>query len=216
MHLKSLQPTRLISDSPVFWTSQMDVLLLLGRFHICRLLWKQINWTETAKNTRYATTEEYEEEYLIVVTVVLLGWFQVIISGKWQMSDPCRLGVCALFPVWDNHRESSKVYLCPLYSREFFFEQHIKSVIKSGFYHLKKIARVRPFLSQATAESEIMHSFLSGLIIVMLSFLSSKENHSCSAAAPKLRCPAADRDQKEGASCYELQISRFFRWLIQL
>lgn len=61
----------------------MDVLLLLGRFHICRLLWKQINWTETAKNTRYATTEEYEEEYLIVVTVVLLGWFQVIISGKW-------------------------------------------------------------------------------------------------------------------------------------
>ena len=40
------------------------------------------------------------------------------------------------------------------------FIPHIKNITKVGFYHLKNIARVRPFLSLATTEV-LMHAFIS-------------------------------------------------------
>lgn len=39
------------------------------------------------------------------------------------------------------------------------FTPHTKSVVKSGFYHLKNIARVRPFLSLASSEV-LMHAYI--------------------------------------------------------
>ena len=39
------------------------------------------------------------------------------------------------------------------------FNAHIKSIVKIGFYHLKNITRVRPFLSQANTET-LMHAFI--------------------------------------------------------
>ena len=44
--------------------------------------------------------------------------------------------------------------------KEFSFISHIKNITKTGFYHLKNIARVRPFLSQASTEV-LMHAFIS-------------------------------------------------------
>ncbi|KAJ0062165.1 hypothetical protein NL108_017132 [Boleophthalmus pectinirostris] len=46
---------------------------------------------------------------------------------------------------------------------ELSFEPHIRSITKSGFYHLKNIARVRPFLSQASAEI-LIHAFITNRV----------------------------------------------------
>ncbi|XP_076601118.1 uncharacterized protein LOC143329205 [Chaetodon auriga] len=47
-----------------------------------------------------------------------------------------------------------------IFDSELNFIPHIKNVTKIGFYHLKSIARVRPFLSQANTEV-LMHAFIS-------------------------------------------------------
>ena len=47
-----------------------------------------------------------------------------------------------------------------LFDSELNFIPHIKNVTKTGFYHLKNIARVRPFLSPASTEV-LMHAFIS-------------------------------------------------------
>ena len=39
-----------------------------------------------------------------------------------------------------------------IFDSELSFIPHIKNIKKIGFYHLKNIARVRPFLSQASTE----------------------------------------------------------------
>ena len=39
------------------------------------------------------------------------------------------------------------------------FEHHIKHITKNGFYHLKNIAKVRPFLSRANTET-LIHAFI--------------------------------------------------------
>uniref|UniRef100_A0A3P9LR34 Reverse transcriptase domain-containing protein n=2 Tax=Oryzias latipes TaxID=8090 RepID=A0A3P9LR34_ORYLA len=46
-----------------------------------------------------------------------------------------------------------------LFDSELNFIPHIKNVVKTGFYHLKNIARVRPFLSLASTEV-LMHAFI--------------------------------------------------------
>ncbi len=43
---------------------------------------------------------------------------------------------------------------------ELSFIPHIKHVVKTGFYHLKNIARVCPFLSRANTEM-LVHAFIS-------------------------------------------------------
>ena len=47
-----------------------------------------------------------------------------------------------------------------IFDSELNFIPHIKNLTKIGFYHLKNIARVRPFLSQASTEV-LMHAFIS-------------------------------------------------------
>ena len=47
-----------------------------------------------------------------------------------------------------------------IFDSELSFIPHIKNITKIGFYHLKNIARVRPFLSQASTEV-LMHAFIS-------------------------------------------------------
>ena len=39
------------------------------------------------------------------------------------------------------------------------FENHIKNITKTSFYHLRNIAKVKPFLSQADTE-RLMHAFI--------------------------------------------------------
>jgi hypothetical protein len=50
------------------------------------------------------------------------------------------------------------------------FESHIRNVTKIAFYHLKYIAKVRPFLSQAETDSSML-LLQAGLNTVMLSGL---------------------------------------------
>ncbi|XP_074522673.1 uncharacterized protein LOC141787880 [Halichoeres trimaculatus] len=50
-----------------------------------------------------------------------------------------------------------------IFDSELNFIPHIKNVTKTGFYHLKNIARVRPFLSRANTET-LMHAFISSRI----------------------------------------------------
>ncbi|MDG2555395.1 reverse transcriptase domain-containing protein, partial [Vibrio parahaemolyticus] len=47
-----------------------------------------------------------------------------------------------------------------IFDSELCFIPHIKNITKAGFYHLKNIARVCPFLSQANTEV-LMHAFIS-------------------------------------------------------
>ena len=47
-----------------------------------------------------------------------------------------------------------------IFDSELSFIPHIKNITKIGFYHLKNITRVRPFLSQASMEV-LMHAFIS-------------------------------------------------------
>ena len=47
-----------------------------------------------------------------------------------------------------------------LFDSELDFIPHIRNTTKIGFYHLKYIARVRPFLSLASTEV-LMHAFIS-------------------------------------------------------
>ena len=54
------------------------------------------------------------------------------------------------------------------------FNAHIKSITKSGFYHLKNIARVRPFLSQANTETLMLLSPVVDYCNALLSGLSKK------------------------------------------
>uniref|UniRef100_A0A3P9KUI2 Reverse transcriptase domain-containing protein n=1 Tax=Oryzias latipes TaxID=8090 RepID=A0A3P9KUI2_ORYLA len=46
-----------------------------------------------------------------------------------------------------------------LFDSELNFTPHIRNIVKIGFYHLKNIARVRPFLSLASTEM-LMHAFI--------------------------------------------------------
>lgn len=46
---------------------------------------------------------------------------------------------------------------------ELSFIPHIKHTTKTGFYHLKNTARVRPILSLADTET-LMHAFISSRI----------------------------------------------------
>lgn len=50
-----------------------------------------------------------------------------------------------------------------IFDSELNFIPHIKNITKTGFYHLKNIARVRPFLSRANTET-LMHAFISSRI----------------------------------------------------
>ena len=43
---------------------------------------------------------------------------------------------------------------------ELNFKAHLKMVTKKAFYHLRNIAKVRPFLSQNDAE-KLVHAFIS-------------------------------------------------------
>ena len=42
----------------------------------------------------------------------------------------------------------------------FSFEEHIKNICKSSFYHLRNIAKIRKYLSQGTCEI-LVHAFIS-------------------------------------------------------
>uniref|UniRef100_A0A674N4B1 Reverse transcriptase domain-containing protein n=1 Tax=Takifugu rubripes TaxID=31033 RepID=A0A674N4B1_TAKRU len=66
-----------------------------------------------------------------------------------------------LFPKLKDFKPSQSVRnLGVIFDSELSFIPHIKNITKVGFYHLKNIARVRPFLSQASTEV-LMHAFIS-------------------------------------------------------
>ena len=62
---------------------------------------------------------------------------------------------------------------------ELSFIPHIKNITKIGFYHLKNIARVRPFLSQASTEV-LMHAFISCRLDYCNALLSDLQKKSIS------------------------------------
>lgn len=66
-----------------------------------------------------------------------------------------------LLPKLQDFKPSQSVKnLGVIFDSELSFTPHIKNITKIGFYHLKNIARVRPFLSQASTEV-LMHAFIS-------------------------------------------------------
>lgn len=60
-------------------------------------------------------------------------------------------------------------YLRIVFDLEFKFKAHVQNITKTAFYHLKNIAKIRPFLSLSNTE-KLMHLSLAGLTIVMSSF----------------------------------------------
>lgn len=50
-----------------------------------------------------------------------------------------------------------------IFEANLTLEAHIKSVVKTAFYHLKNISRIRSFLSDADAE-RVIHSFITSRI----------------------------------------------------
>ena len=56
----------------------------------------------------------------------------------------------------------------------FSFEEHIKNICKSSFYHLRNIAKIRKYLSQDTCK------------ILVHAFISSKLDH-CNSSYPRFR-----------------------------
>uniref|UniRef100_A0A3B3I2H5 Reverse transcriptase domain-containing protein n=1 Tax=Oryzias latipes TaxID=8090 RepID=A0A3B3I2H5_ORYLA len=65
-----------------------------------------------------------------------------------------------ILPKLRNFKSSQCVRnLGVLFDSELNFTPHIRNVVKIGFYHLKNIARVRPFLSLASTEV-LMHAFI--------------------------------------------------------
>ncbi|XP_073349448.1 uncharacterized protein [Pagrus major] len=66
-----------------------------------------------------------------------------------------------LLPKLQDFKPSKSVKnLGVIFDSDLTFIPHIKNITKIGFYHLKNIARVRPFLSQASTEV-LMHAFIS-------------------------------------------------------
>uniref|UniRef100_A0A671UM61 Reverse transcriptase domain-containing protein n=1 Tax=Sparus aurata TaxID=8175 RepID=A0A671UM61_SPAAU len=66
-----------------------------------------------------------------------------------------------LFPKLQHFKPTQSVKnLGVIFDSELNFIPHIRNMTKIGFYHLKNIARVRPFLSQASTEV-LMHAFIS-------------------------------------------------------
>ena len=66
-----------------------------------------------------------------------------------------------------------------LFDSELDFIPHIRNTTKIGFYHLKNIARVRPFLSLASTEV-LMHAFISSRIDYCNALLSGLPKKSIS------------------------------------
>ena len=56
-----------------------------------------------------------------------------------------------------------------IFDSELSFIPHIKNISKIGFNHLKNIARVHPFLSQASTEV-LMHAFISCCVDYVYAF----------------------------------------------
>ncbi len=65
-----------------------------------------------------------------------------------------------LSKLYDFKPTQSVKNLGVIFDSELNFIPHIKNITKIGFYHLKNMARVRPFLSQASTEA-LMHAFIS-------------------------------------------------------
>uniref|UniRef100_A0A8C8DHB1 Reverse transcriptase domain-containing protein n=1 Tax=Oryzias sinensis TaxID=183150 RepID=A0A8C8DHB1_9TELE len=65
-----------------------------------------------------------------------------------------------IIPKLRNFKSSQCVRnLGVLFDSELNFTPHIRNIVKTGFYHLKNIARVRPFLPLASTEV-LMHAFI--------------------------------------------------------
>lgn len=85
-----------------------------------------------------------------------------------------------------------------IFHSELGFEPHIKSLTKSGFCHLKNIPKVKPFLSQASAET-LIHAFITNRVGYFNPRFSSKEIGSTFTVTTKLSSPSADEDQEQRA-----------------
>lgn len=62
--------------------------------------------------------------------------------------------------LWDFKPSQYVKNLGVVFDSELTFVPHIKNITMIGFYHLKNVARIRPFLSQANTEV-LMHAFIS-------------------------------------------------------
>ena len=85
-----------------------------------------------------------------------------------------------ILPRLQNMKSSECVKnLGVIFDSELNFIPHMRNVSKTGFYHLKNIARVRPFLSLASTEV-LMHAFISSRIDYCNALLSGLPNKSIS------------------------------------
>jgi len=85
-----------------------------------------------------------------------------------------------ILPKLQNFKSSQRLKnLGVIFDSELDFIPHIRNVTKTGFYHLKNIARVRPFLSLASTDV-LMHAFISGRIEYCNALLSGLPKKSIS------------------------------------
>ena len=90
-----------------------------------------------------------------------------------------------------------------IFNFELSFIPHIKNITKIGFYDLKNIVRVRPFLSQASTDV-LMHAFISCHLDYYKALLSGlpKKSISDSTITTKLSRTSADKDQHSAGAHY--------------
>ena len=62
-----------------------------------------------------------------------------------------------------------------IFDADLNLENHIKKIIKRSFHHLRNIAKVQPFLSQADTE-RLMHAFITSRLDYCNSLLSGLPN----------------------------------------
>ena len=79
----------------------------------------------------------------------------------------------------------------------FSFEEHIKSICKSSFYHLRNIAKIRKYLSQDTCEI-LVHAFISSKLDHRNSLCRDRaEGGAGGALAPPLFCKNKNKFNKK-------------------
>ena len=91
------------------------------------------------------------------------------------------------------------------------------NMMRIGFYHLKNIARVRPFLSQASTEV-LKHAFISCRLDycnALLALWSSQKEYSKSSIITKLSRKRAGKDQRAGAHYTSFRVTALAPRLLQ-
>ena len=71
---------------------------------------------------------------------------------------------------FSSHSRKSAVF-----DRDFDFSEHVKITCKSAFFHIRRIAKIRRYLSQVTVET-IVHAYLISRWIIVMPYVAVSQS----------------------------------------